>query len=270
MGLTEALETPATSSLIMLTCCITLWLWHKRISVESVAFSYRSVVLKHEVWRVLTAGMSHFDVLHLLFNLSSLWGMRGHEKRLGSSLYLSQSLLILLCSKLCQTILYSTLIRRGFRNFVDQKSVGYSGVLFGWMTVGAALPGAGSLNLPGNLTLAPEAVPFFNLALAQLLMRRSSFFGHLGGIAAGLAAAWGLLDFLQRPYWAWLFLMWFLVIIGGSLKATTSFPVPFITYIDPHFGESSLSNIRCRAFDWNSPGGFDDYVDGYSSQSRAV
>jgi hypothetical protein len=72
-------------------------------------------------------------------------------------------------------------------------------VLFGWLALDAErAPDAplAMLGLPVPARLAPWAA----LAITQVLMPRASFLGHLSGILAGLAVAWGAADWLT-DYW---------------------------------------------------------------------
>ncbi|CAM9710695.1 unnamed protein product [Laminaria digitata] len=51
-------------------------MWRRRIAPASMGSSYRHLVVRSEWWRVVTAALAHSGVLHLCFNISSLWGCR--------------------------------------------------------------------------------------------------------------------------------------------------------------------------------------------------
>lgn len=61
--------------------------------------------------------------------------------------------------------------------------------------------------LPGLLSVPMGVAPFASLLLAQVLVPRASWLGHLAGILSGLALALGLLDWVT-PYWAACVAMW--------------------------------------------------------------
>ena len=103
--------------------------------------------------------------------------------------------------------------------------MGYSGVLFAWVTVAATaspsfcpLPFLGAagclptvaLPLPFSFFQAAgagaalpamrfNAAPVVLLVVTSLIMPRVSFVGHLAGIAVGFPLAWGMLDAAASP-----------------------------------------------------------------------
>ena len=108
---------------------------------------------------MLTSQLAHIDLLHLVFNVSSIWSLRQVEEAPGALHFLHCSLLILLvtaavrsaapraCSRLPARLpsrllplqvyvavlhcLVAVLQRERFRHVVV---VGYSGVVFAWLT----------------------------------------------------------------------------------------------------------------------------------------
>lgn len=48
----------------------------RRVSAASMGSSYRHLLVRSEWWRVLTAAVAHSGVLHLGFNVVSLWSCR--------------------------------------------------------------------------------------------------------------------------------------------------------------------------------------------------
>lgn len=61
---------------------------------KQVGFSYDSVVGQGQWWRLAAAAVSHVELLHLGFNASALWSLRGAERVLGSGYYARTSLLL--------------------------------------------------------------------------------------------------------------------------------------------------------------------------------
>eukprot|EP00953_Heterococcus_sp_UTEX-ZZ885_P006690 4078-Heterococcus_DN1.PRE.1 len=69
------LAMPGTTLLL----CLNLWaaflLWSRKVDPSAVAVSYDAVVSDREYWRCVTASFSHFEALHLGFNMMSLYNM---------------------------------------------------------------------------------------------------------------------------------------------------------------------------------------------------
>ncbi|PNH06769.1 hypothetical protein TSOC_006853 [Tetrabaena socialis] len=155
----------------------------------------------------------HFEVLHLVLNLSSLWGLAPQAEPAGvagSSLeFLRLSLLLLLGSgAACLALHHVAIVHLRMERLRHTAMVGYSCVLFGWMTNIALRSGRGArFNLLGLTTVPMLLAPFLLLAATQLIIPNASFLGHLSGILAGLALASGLLDWLNL-YWTVCLVFW--------------------------------------------------------------
>jgi hypothetical protein len=72
------------------------------------------------------------------------------------------------------------------------QAVGYSCVLFGWMTILAVSNPAGITMLPlfGLADIPAYLAPFGSLIFTSILIPRASFVGHLSGILAGGWVRW--------------------------------------------------------------------------------
>ena len=69
----DVLERPVTS-LVVATCAAITWYLHARgLGYDDVGMSYAAVVREKKYHRCVTASLSHVSVLHLLFNMSTLW-----------------------------------------------------------------------------------------------------------------------------------------------------------------------------------------------------
>lgn len=51
-------------------------MWKRRVSAASMGSSYRNLLVRQEWWRVVTAAVAHGGLLHLAFNITSLWSCR--------------------------------------------------------------------------------------------------------------------------------------------------------------------------------------------------
>lgn len=193
--------------------------------------------------------------------------------------------------------LYHLLIVVGKREqYCDVTAVGYSAVLFGWMTLlatkqpggrrgGTSCSGCqqqlwGGLGPPcpslplapppspsraGGITMLPLfglasvpmwATPWASLLLTSLLIPRASFAGHLAGILAGYAVALGLFAWLP-PWWTVSLLLW--VALGLAWAAARAQQLAVPSYMRLPGGTAGL---------WGGGGG--DVESGGGGSSRGV
>lgn len=230
--------------IVALTCAvlILIWfpLWNNRISPDKVCFSYAKVVTQGEWWRCLTAAHSHFDLAHIGFNVMSLWSCRVAELMLGPWVFFVQSLALVMLSKGIMLgvvhVVSSRLPAPQERAWQEGGSVGYSAVIFAWMTVLSARS-TGMSSVFGLVEVPSVMMPVVSLFITQLIVRNASFVGHAAGIVAGGLTALGTLDWAKSAYWCAVFLFWMSVMMVYSLKATSQVPMPCIDYVNRAMSE---------------------------------
>ena len=231
--ITEFLDHPTTHFLILLLCIIYLVYQHYGTSPSSVAKSYYSIVTAptYEIWRCFTGATAHFEPFHLGMNCMALFSL-GTRLEGPSQLYSSVEFLMYNISLIIWTggvfillIRFKLVIyRRYYRQlgrmdeFVNggieeriqlTSSVGYSGVLFAWMVV-ESLEQERTCPIPflpsvcfqthvlnfgntGANGLKVNVGPFVQLVIAQAILPRVSFMGHLSGILCGFFFHWRIL-----------------------------------------------------------------------------
>lgn len=102
----QVVERPATSLVSTLLTAVYLYITSHEIGYAEVGLNYDLAVQKLELWRILTAQVSHVELLHLLFNLSTLWSLGVIEEsntsgvKGGTIYYLQTSLVLLIFSGL--------------------------------------------------------------------------------------------------------------------------------------------------------------------------
>ncbi|CAI5970585.1 unnamed protein product [Closterium sp. NIES-64] len=112
----------------------------------------------------------------------------------GSIGYLGDSFLMLVLSGLLGLAVYHVLIHRWrLEYFRRVTAVGYSCVVFGWMTVLSVRRPAITLSVFGLIKLPVSLAPFESLIFTSFIVPKASFVGHLAGIIAGYLLAWGAL-----------------------------------------------------------------------------
>ena len=181
-ALQQAAAAPLTALVAAANALIFLHMWNSRAGFAHVAISYRRVVLERQWYRVVSSAFCHLSALHLLMNMYGLWGFGALEAALGSAWYLETTCLLLLAGTACWLGGLHVLVARfGRTELADSSAVGYSGVLFGWMTLSMLRAPTTAIALPGGLALPVVVMPFVYLVLTKLVVPQSSFAGHLSG-----------------------------------------------------------------------------------------
>ncbi|CAI7786933.1 unnamed protein product [Closterium sp. NIES-54] len=143
----------------------------------------------------------------------------------GSIGYLRDSFLMLVLSGLLGLAMYHVLIHRWrLEYFRRVTAVGYSCVVFGWMTVLSVRRPAITLSVFGLIKLPVSLAPFESLIFTSFIVPKASFVGHLAGIIAGYLLSWGALKGFDT-YWTLVLASWFAILCVISLK--NSSPVDF-------------------------------------------
>lgn len=229
--LLDAMERPVTSFVIALCTLIWYHLNSKGLGYEEVGMSYEKVVRARQYWRCVTASFSHISPLHLLFNMSTLWSlgvveqMRGRGEGWGSGWYVRYTLVMLVGTMACVILAYHVLVRMGHERYERVTAVGYSCVVFGWMTVLSVRQPTSSISLLGYVQLPVNLAPFGSLLFTSMIVPQASFVGHLMGIVMGYAVAWGMFAWVNW-WWTGVLAVATSAAFVTSLHATTDFEIP--------------------------------------------
>jgi membrane associated rhomboid family serine protease len=228
----DMIDKPVTT--IIIGACSAIWLLAQKrgLGYADLGVSYDSVVSGGQHWRLLTSSLTHISFLHLMFNMSSLWSLGIIETLanlgLGIRYYLHNTLVLLLLSSLLVLGLYHILIHQFKLDYYKQvTAVGYSCVVFGWMTILAVKRPSSKLNLFGLLSLPISYAPFESLVFTSIIVPQASFLGHLSGILAGYLVAWNVFQGMD-DYWAVTIFTWMVLLFIVSLKRTSRYDLRFI------------------------------------------
>ena len=129
---------PLSFTIVLINTIVFFILSFGRIPSEFVSYNYDKIIGEKQVWRIVTSTFSHFSIIHILFNLGSLWGMRQVEligqETLGSHSfhsvmeYFKITFLLLVFSTLFITVTYFCLVKfMKWENYRQVNIVGYSG-----------------------------------------------------------------------------------------------------------------------------------------------
>lgn len=213
----EFLQIPTTSFLILVNLLLAFIYYNNRTDPSLVCKDYHKVVHEHELWRSFSGATAHFEPLHIGFNMMSLYALGIElEPRFGSLPFLFYNI----CLIPLTTIVMMGMIWMQIRYTADErlrhtKSVGYSGVLFAWAVITSLerrstcpVPFMSKLcfktyqfNMSDMLKISNSSrwiikfnfAPLVQLLVAQVIMPRVSFLGHLSGIVCGFVLHWNLL-----------------------------------------------------------------------------
>ncbi|CAM9819415.1 unnamed protein product [Scytosiphon promiscuus] len=232
---------PGTAILIGINLAVAYYLRTYGVSPNAVAISYTLFWEEREYWRIFTASFSHYEPTHIFFNTLSTWNLRGIEQRLGTFRFLCLTLALVVTTEMVDMLIKLALVKRnGASSEPERKALGFSGVLFAYMTYAAVamdeycpfgnasrcfktwrLPIFGSAlsGLPVNFG------PFASLVVTQVIVPRASFTGHLAGIIMGYPLAWGLLGRLSIPTIAGVSVMFMIQHSNGWAHKIASFAV---------------------------------------------
>ena len=164
--------------------------------------SLASVLDARSPWTAAVAQLVHFGADHLALNLVALWQLgpsceaRGGGK-VGAFLWTSFQLLTL-SGAIFIGGLWLAARRFGAATTETKRAVGYSAVLFGWMSLQAAEAGPhAAFRLFGTALKLPALFsPLFLIFATSILLPNASLWGHLAGFFSGLVVALGGIEWL--------------------------------------------------------------------------
>ncbi|EPS71204.1 rhomboid protein, partial [Genlisea aurea] len=228
----EMSEKPATCFIIGLCSLIWFYIQKNGIGYSHLGLSYESAVEEGQYWRIITCAFSHVSVIHLVFNMTALWSLGAVEQLkaigLGMEYYLHYTLLLVILPGLLVLGMYHILVHKyKLEHFRRVIAVGYSCVVFGWMTILSTRQPSAKLELFGVLSLPISLAPFESLVFTSIVVPRASFIGHLAGIVVGYAIAWDVIHGMNN-YWAVSMLGWICLAFVCSLKKSGAFSFDFL------------------------------------------
>jgi membrane associated rhomboid family serine protease len=227
-------QRPATTAVVAV--CSGLWLRikQKEYDYPDVAASYNTIVHSHQYWRLLVSQFAHIDLLHLLFNMASLWSLGIIEQIHGSAFYLRMTLVMLVITAALELAAYHVLIKvlkreQSSGSLANTYVLGYSGIVFGWMAAWAlGLPGSATISLLGFNGVPAWLYPILSLAITHIIVPKASLIGHCSGIAAGALVGLGAFDWVGT-YWAVCLATWVAIGVVYGLVKEGVVTVPFVT-----------------------------------------
>jgi membrane associated rhomboid family serine protease len=228
-----AMKNPTTHFLIGLNLYLAFYYWNYGTPIQSVAKIYSSIMdTPFEPWRSFTGAFAHFDLMHIGFNMMTMYGVglalednqlnANREARpYSTSLsFLCYNIALVIWTTVIMMLIKKLQISRLQRQsqlsdgtisntqqvdmIQNAPTIGYSGVLFAWMVV-QTLERSETCPIPFLPDMCFQTHEFYHLkwnlgplvtlGVTQLILRRASFVGHLAGIICGYAIHAGLLPY---------------------------------------------------------------------------
>ena len=183
--LSAASRPPVTVALIALNVAIFVAQRMGIVSFTNDGLLLGRFVSDGEWWRVVTSAFLHGDLMHVGFNVFTLW-IFGEplERALGPVRF---------------AVIYAAGLLGGSTAILlfayNQPTLGASGAVLGLAGALTAVMWARGISMRQT---SLSGILLFNLAL-PLFVPRISFWGHFGGVVGGFAAGW-LLSFLPERY----------------------------------------------------------------------
>mmetsp|Transcript_28965 Transcript_28965/g.79457 ORF Transcript_28965/g.79457 Transcript_28965/m.79457 type:complete len:1311 (-) Transcript_28965:1489-5421(-) len=222
---------PAMLLLLTLQLGLAFWYWNHNVSPSFVAQEYKPICELGHAWRLLSGATAHFDIWHVGLNMAALYNLsvdlEGGDGK-NTTLYSSPEYLGINLSLVALVGAVWLLLQRNLLSPEKRgPTVGYSGVLFALSVISTLHQPTGVQTCPipfleqacfSNMKLA-GVVPFswsplIQLVVAQVLLPRVSWTGHLAGVIVGYAYMWGMIPLLAFPSFYWPLLhMGFLLLI---------------------------------------------------------
>lgn len=174
---------------IVIIICI--WMFARTasgaVSLTAVQVSAESAWYEREYFRFFSSAFAHGGIMHIGFNMSTLYTVGQVEPGYGSVVYLTYTVALVYLCGVFASLISIAMARCGGEaggaasaQRVLQPAVGYSAVLFAWMVVSTAqresycpVPMAPGLCLPtwrvplpltGGITVPVNLAPFLSLA----------------------------------------------------------------------------------------------------------
>lgn len=205
--------------------CGLIWCYINYYEIDSkrFAFNYIEIIENKEWWRTISSSLSHIKVLHLAFNLVSLWSTGFMEQSQGSLFYFQLNFLLFIFSEIAMIVSYYIMLKylNKYDYVKNMYAVGYSAILFGFMGYACILNNGNyfvfGFNIPFYLG------PFIMLLLISLMIPNASFIGHLSGIIAGF-----IMGFINKQIiniLFWLMFVQFIAIIIYSIYQNNLFGI---------------------------------------------
>lgn len=157
---------------IIITCVVIFILFNTgKIAVDEYLTSYYSSIKNRQYWRFITHSFSHYNLLHLIFNMFALWNIGSSmETALGSLKFFALFVLFSAVTGIVSSLYHQH----------GGGSIGASGAICGFIGISFALI-IRYYGLSGIVRIIPSLIPMIVMSFFPQVDTSS----HVTGIIAG-------------------------------------------------------------------------------------
>ncbi|KAJ4788500.1 Rhomboid family protein [Rhynchospora pubera] len=172
-------------------------------SFYEICFLPSQIVSHFQVYRFYTSVLFHGSLLHVVFNMLAFVPLGSELERIMGSVRLLYLIILLSTTNAIAHLIVALLVDHNpihpYAYFMNECSIGFSGVIFSLIVIETSLSGAQSRSVFGLFNVPSKLYPWILLVLFQLLASNVSFLGHMCGILSGFAYTFGLFNYLLPP-----------------------------------------------------------------------
>ncbi|KAJ3685892.1 hypothetical protein LUZ61_015056 [Rhynchospora tenuis] len=172
-------------------------------SFYEICFLPSQVVSHFQVYRFYTSVLFHGSILHVVFNMLAFVPLGSELERIMGSVRLLYLIILLSTTNAILHLIVALLVDHNpfhpYAYFMNECSIGFSGVIFSLIVIETSLSGAQSRSVFGLFNVPSKLYPWILLVLFQLLASNVSLLGHMCGILSGFAYTFGLFNYILPP-----------------------------------------------------------------------
>lgn len=198
--LTQLMATTPLCTRSIMILCIFIYFFQvvfEEPHINSITMNPRTILYRHQYYRMLTSAFFHLSVMHIAMNSMSTLGIGSKlENRMGTLHFALTVLLgVIFTSTFYIFIAYAGHLF-GKDTMMNGSAAGFSGVLFQLSVLEAYQAMDTTRDVYGLFTVPTKAYPWALLVVLQIMIPHISFLGHLSGILVGTLQLHGLFNFI--------------------------------------------------------------------------
>lgn len=190
------------------------WIWVKlsfaEVEANKLALSYKDLLDRRQLYRIITSQLTHTHLVHLLLNISCIWNLRYVEINYGTWFILKYSIILSVVEaylstgfvQIVKNLLHSPSLGRAVG---EVQYVGCSGLILAWLSFQSIEVGRQAVDaiflLIGFVYISPVFAPIVVLCFFYLFLSRNNAFPNSSGLFAGYLLAYRFLTVLESTYW---------------------------------------------------------------------
>lgn len=161
-------------------------------------FNPQAVIMKGQVWRIITGALLHGGLIHLLSNMMTFAQLGvSLESRIGTFSFFYHILLFTILTAFVDIFVAWFMYIGGNSSEFYGNAVGFSGVLFALLVIDNEISGGDERSIFGLFLVPSWTYPWAMLVLLSVIIPNVSLLGHFSGIIVGYMYNLGWLKWLS-------------------------------------------------------------------------